>query len=154
MSPFKKESAYLHWPTYIAGIFYHLGIFVSVFLFILIFSGISIPEIVQLIIGGFLVISALSGILILIKRIFNKELRALSNPDDFIFNILVDAFLIFTILFFFLENMEAYYYLSASLLLLYIPLGKLKHALYFFAARYQLGLFYGRRNVWPPVKSK
>jgi hypothetical protein len=42
------------------------------------------------------------------------------------------------------------YFIAISLLFLYFPLGKLKHAIYFFAARYQLGFFYGWRGVWPP----
>ena len=39
--------------------------------------------------------------------------------------------------------------LAAAALFFYLPLGKLKHLVYFFAARYQLGIFYGRRGVWP-----
>ena len=44
------------------------------------------------------------------------------------------------------------YYITASLLFLYLPFGKLKHVVYFFAARYHLGFFYGWRNSWPPSK--
>ena len=33
MSPLKKESAFLHLPTYAAGILYHIGTFLSLFLF-------------------------------------------------------------------------------------------------------------------------
>ena len=35
-----------------------------------------------------------------------------------------------------------------------MTVGKLKHVVYFFAARYHLGFFYGWRNVWPPHKTK
>ncbi len=37
MDPRKKESAYLHLPTYTAGLIYHLGTFVSFLLFALFF---------------------------------------------------------------------------------------------------------------------
>ena len=35
-----------------------------------------------------------------------------------------------------------------------MPLGKLRHAVYYFAARYHLGFFYGWRNVWPNKENK
>jgi hypothetical protein len=43
----------------------------------------------------------------------------------------------------------AYYFIFAGVLFLYLPSGKLKHSLYFFAARYHLGFFYGWRGIWP-----
>jgi hypothetical protein len=47
------------------------------------------------------------------------------------------------------ETFAPYYFICAGLLFLYLPLGKLKHSLYFFAARYHLGFFYGWRGIWP-----
>jgi hypothetical protein len=35
-----------------------------------------------------------------------------------------------------------------------MPLGKLRHVVYYFAARYHLGFFYGWRNVWPNHEKK
>lgn len=186
MSPGKKESAFLHIPTYTAGLFYHLGIFISLLLFFFILSGIfpeGWPAIAQ---SCFLLISVSCGTGILIKRMIKKELRSLSSPDDFISNILVTLFQAFTLLViltplispsssltdqpsnhptilssylpivlsssrsFFLPS----YYLIFTLLMLYLPVGKLRHTLYFFAARYHLGIFFGRRGVWPPGQLK
>lgn len=152
MSPTKKESAYLHLPTYTAGIIYHLGTFLSIFLFVLILFNIAFPEIIKWGISLFLFLSFLSGMGILLKRFFKKELKELSNPDDYISNILVTLFQLMTILFLF--NNTLFYYITTSLLLLYLPVGKLKHTIYFFAARYHLALFFGLRNVWPPKKIK
>lgn len=78
------------------------------------------------------------------------ELRSLSNPDDYLSNILVTLFQAGTILTLYLPEVRASYFILASILFLYIPLGKLKHVIYFFAARYHLGFFYGWRGVWPP----
>ena len=99
MSPLKKESAFLHLPTYSAGLIYH---------------------------------------------------RGLSSPDDYISNILVTIFQFTTALVILIPSCEPVYYFFTGLLLPYFPLGKLKHAVYFFAARYHLGVFFGHRNVWPP----
>jgi len=150
MSPVKKESAYLHLPTYAAGLLYHFGTFLSIFLFLLFLFKIVPQGWFQLGIIGFLTITGLSGLGILIKRMIKKELLALSNPDDFISNILVTAFQLVTALALFNGQYFPVYFIIVSALLLYLPLGKLKHTIYFFAARYHLGFFYGWRGVWPP----
>ncbi len=92
MSPVKKESAFLHLPTYTAGIFYHLGTFLSLLIFIFFIFNTKIEGSLVWIISGFLFITGLCGIGILLKRMIKKELLALSNPDDFISNILVTVF--------------------------------------------------------------
>lgn len=149
MNPFEKESAYLHLPTYTAGIVYHIGTFLSILIFFLLLFSISITGAFQ---WGFLcllAVSSISGLGISIKRITQKKLRFLSNPDDYISNLLVTAFQIFTLIVLINVTFTPYYYICAGLLFLYIPLGKLKHLLYFFAARYHLGFFYGWRGIWP-----
>jgi hypothetical protein len=157
MSPAKKESAYLHLPTYTAGIFYHLGTFLSFFLFFFILVGKIPVGWLAIIITAFLFASAFSGIAIFIKRVVKKELRALSNPDDFISNILVTLFQMVTISLLLVniiplpnwQFMQLPYYFFFAALMLYTPAGKLRHMVYFFAARYHLGYFFGRRGVWP-----
>jgi hypothetical protein len=178
MSPMRKESAYLHLPTYTAGLLYHLGTFLCLFLFYIIFSDTILHEWLAIAIIAFLIISSASGIGILVKRIRKKELLSLSNPDDFISNILVTLFQIATVsILLFLTVLPSYspivqlsnsptvqpsnrptvqllYYLTFTLLMLYLPAGKLRHTVYFFAARYHLGLFFGRRGVWPDSTMK
>jgi len=164
MDPRRKESAWLHLPTYTAGLFYHSGTFLSILLFFFIVSG-NVPQgWFAMVTSTILFISVFSGIFILVKRIFKKELRSLSNPDDYISNTLVTLFQLMTLLIILLPLLPSYsltvlpsyrpivlpsYYLIFTLLMLYLPLGKLRHVVYFFAARYHLGNFYGRRGVWP-----
>ena len=150
MSPAKKESAYLHIPTYVAGIVFHLGAFLSFTLFFVAWFYTPGSGIISLMISGFLLISVICGTGILVKRMFKKTLREISNIDDYISNILVTFLQLVSALWLLNPGLLSWYFLALSLVLLYFPLGKLKHAFYFFAARYQLGLFYGRRGVWPP----
>ncbi len=154
MSPKVKESAYMHMPTYIAGIIYHLGTFLAIFLFFLILFNVWFSGIIMWILAGFLAVSAICGIGILIKRMMKHELRTLSNPDDYISNILVTAFQAITALTLTDVTYLPAYFIITALLLIYFPMGKLKHAVYFFAARYHLGYFYGWRGVWPPKPIK
>ncbi len=148
MSPKKKESAYLHIPTYTAGMIYHLGTFLSIALFFLILIEVNFNLKINIVLSVLLFVSGFCGIGILIKRILKKELKALSNPDDYISNLLVTGFQLITAIH--LLFYTPVYFIIVSIFLLYLPVGKLKHSIYFFAARYHLGFFYGRRGVWPP----
>jgi hypothetical protein len=152
MNPGKKETALLHLPTYFAGIFYHLGTFLSIVLFFLILIHVPVTGMMNHLISLLLLISVACGTGILIKRIVKRGLRDLSSPDDYISNLLVTIFQAMTACVLFMDQLHPVYFLLSSLLLLYFPLGKLKHAIYFFAARYHLGFFYGRRGTWPPAK--
>lgn len=152
MSPFEKESAYLHFPTYFAGIVFHIGTFLSLLLFPIVLFIQKILEysfVLSGILAAILALGALSGAGILIKRLLNKNLKAISGADDYISNILttsaqgVSACLLLTGL------GEGIYFVVFILLLLWIPIGKTRHVLYFFFARYHLGTFYGRRGTWP-----
>ncbi len=149
MDPRKKESAFLHLPTYSAGIILHIATFASLLLFVLLFVR---PEWVAPF-GVLLAIvcftGAVSGLVLLVKRMMDKRLRVISGADDYLSGLLVVVFLIFTALVLLLPEVYAAYMLVSGLLFLYMPVGKLKHAVYFFAARYHLGWFYGSRNVWP-----
>lgn len=149
MNPVKKESAFLHLPSYIAGIIYHLGSFLSILLFILNWFIHFSFGLLSGILAISLMISVCCGIGILIKRIIDINLKNLSNLDDYLSNIFVTSFQLLTALTLIMDTFIPVYYIISSLLLLYFPLGKLKHVIYFFAARYHLGFFYGWRGVWP-----
>lgn len=156
MLPQNKESAYLHIPSYASGMLFHIGTFGSLLLFILSF----IPsfncwltyERIHLILPAILIITCACGYLLFFKRMFSKDLRDLSNPDDFISNAFISTFQLSTLLYLIMptnNGIVIFYYVWCTLLFLYFPLGKLRHAVYYFAARYHLGFFYGWRNVWP-----
>ena len=162
MVPNHKESAYLHIPTFTAGIFFHIGIFISLAVFIFsffvdteIFRHWLVLAILLLLLLFMLVLGAFSGFLLFIKRMFSHKLKDLSTIDDYLSNFLSTLFQLSTGFYLvFGEMFAVYYYISASILLLYLPMGKLRHVIYFFAARYQLGFFYGWRNSWPPSSKK
>ncbi|MDR4987404.1 MAG: hypothetical protein RG741_01020 [Bacteroidales bacterium] len=150
MSPASKESAFLHLPTYTAGIIYHIATCISLAVFVPIFLGMSLPAMPGYLLAFVAFAGSASGWAILIKRISDKKLRKLSNPDDYLSNVLVNVFQLLTGLTLLNSALLPVFLLSAALLFLYMPVGKLKHMIYFFAARYHLGFFYGWRNVWPP----
>ena len=149
MSPRKKESAYLHLPTYIAGIIFHIGTFM-VFLWVIVqFFNINVNHLLRYTLFIFLLMSFACGLSILIKRFLNRKLRSISNLDDFISNVIVTGIHAFAALTLLQNSYVPYLYIYSGLLFLYIPLSKLRHSIYFFPARIQVGRFYGRRGVWP-----
>ncbi|MCF8298395.1 MAG: hypothetical protein K9J13_12685 [Saprospiraceae bacterium] len=152
MSPTKKETAFLHLPTYSAGILFHIGTFLSIFLLAVHFVGINIPEALSYTIVAILAVSIISIVSIFIKRIVNSKSRAMSNADDYFSNFLIIGFQVISCLVLVMDNLLPLLFIYSSVMLLYIPLGKLKHTVYFFAARIQLGRFYGFRGVWPAAK--
>ena len=174
MLPMQKESAYKHLPTYTAGIFFHIGSFLALFIFLLLFFDAVWVFFFQYqwfsaLMALYLWFSSCCGIGLIVKRLTSKKLKPISNVDDYLSVIVVTLFHIMTALLFtvfaFHDIFHEYfssavhggiicaYFLSAALLFIYLPLGKLKHAVYYFAARYHLGFFYGRRGTWPPKKN-
>ena len=148
MSPQKKETAYLHLPTYTAGILFHLGTFLSFAWLFISFFDLVLPQWTIDVSSLFLVVSAICGISILFKRLTKTSLKNLSNPDDYISNILVTGFHILSFINLILHTFPVLAIFS-SILFIYIPIGKLRHTVYFFTSRIHLGFFYGWRGVWP-----
>ena len=156
MMPANKESAYMHLPTYAAGIIYHLGTFLSLLLFVLSLFNLNAyyPQWLSLALAACLLVSGVCGTVLLIKRFVNKNLHSLANPDDYLSNFFTTLLHFATACYLAFAgcccSVPYIYYISATLLLVYMPFGKLRHVVYYFAARYHLGFFYGWRNVWPP----
>lgn len=162
MMPTEKESAYLHLPSYAVGMLFHIGLFCSLLFFVLSFfpffnSWISSGCNWHLILAIPPAVATVCGLILFFRRLLSKDLKVLSMPDDFISTGLVTLFLLMTtlnMLFSTVSAVNTIYYISSILLLLYLPLGKLRHVVYYFAARYHLGFFYGWRNVWPNHEKK
>ena len=152
MSPFKKETGNKHWATYAAGVFFHFGIFLAFKHVVLLFFDITLPDAIRTALAAVFLAAGLCGAGILIKRVVLPKMRALSNPDDYFSNILVTGFLMLSSMAVFYSGLIAVLYGYTAFLFLYMPFGKLKHAVYFVPARLYLGLFYGKRGVWPPPK--
>ena len=149
MLPWKKETARRHLPSYALGIGYHVGVFLGFASLVLIFLDASLPPGTQAAVVVLLALAALCGLALLVKRIATSRMRYLSNPDDYFSNALVTGFLTMAVATLLSEGVAPWYFVYAGVVLLYIPVGKLRHAVYFGLARVYLGLFYGRRGVWP-----
>jgi len=149
MMPWKKETASRHFLSYAMGMAYHAGVFLSFIWLVLVFFDIGLPQILRTLSALVIAVGALGGLSLLIKRALTPEMRYFSNPDDYFSNLIVSGFLVLTAMALRYEGLAPAYLIYSGVLYLYIPVGKLRHSIYFALARVYLGLFYGRRGVWP-----
>ena len=153
MLPWKKESARLHWLVYVRGVLFHIGIFtfivllfVSLFLNVTNLSG-------SVAFSPFLGFGLISGIAALIARFTDRNLRALSKPDDYISLVLINLVLLSGLAFVLNITSRTVYWGFVSVLCLYLPWSKVPHVAYFFFSRTVFGVMFGRRGVLPAVKT-
>lgn len=149
MSPLKKESAYMHLPAYTAGIIFHLALFTAIINLFISWAAPLSASWYRLVMAIILLSGAVGGLYLFIKRVVKEQMRLLSNPDDYISNLLVTFFMALSCLSLYFTQAVPFLYLFASIMILYIPVSKLRHSFYFFSSRVALGLFYGQRGVWP-----
>lgn len=154
MMPWEKDSARQHIVTYIGGVLYHLGVFAAFLFLILNIFPVDLSDSWKAIIVTPVIIGLLAGLGLFMKRLTTGYLRAISKPDDFISNLLVDIFLLMTAASVYESGMVNLSLVSAILLLLYIPVGKIRHCFFFFVSRLTFGRYFGRRGVLPHTKSE
>jgi hypothetical protein len=153
MMPWEKESTRLHFLTYIAGIFYHIGIFVAFAILLAKIFNLKISSPFLEILRLFLTIGLLSGLGLLFKRILKPHARRLSQPDDFGANIFVNVFLAACLAASLRSDLTSFFLAYSIFLFIYIPTGKIRHCFFFFYSRILFGLFFGRRGVLPPRRA-
>ncbi len=149
MMPWAKESARQHLLTYFTGIVYHLGIASGFVILIATITSWQLAESLKITMIVLSLLGAIAGIGLLAKRAVTLSLRAISTPDDVIANGLVTVFLIAAASVLWLPQFTTAYLLITTLLLVYIPLGKIRHCFLFFFSRIAFGRFFGRRGVLP-----
>jgi hypothetical protein len=82
-------------------------------------------------------------------RIAEHNLRGLSLPDDHFAVWLTTLFITVAGLAVINDAFIIPMYIVSAITFIYIPLGKIRHCLYFFFSRVFFGKFFGRRAVFP-----
>ncbi|UCC41064.1 MAG: hypothetical protein JSV96_06450 [Candidatus Aminicenantes bacterium] len=152
MMPWEKESAAKHLPTYIAGLLYHIGLFLALFyLFFLVFS-LELDNTIILLLRISFSLALLCGLALIGKRILLPTMKKISCPDDFFANAIVDLFLLLSLWHTYTTSIAPAFFLVSIIMFLYIPVGKIRHCVFFFYTKILYGLFYGRRGILPPTR--
>ena len=153
MVPWAKESVMMNLPSYTAGMTFHAGVFTAFGLLLAAIIGLGLPSFVIFLARVLTLAGAVSGLSLFVKRLVKPQLRGLSSPDDFLANLLTSIFVLLAFASTFNQAMEVLWMIEAIILLLYVPVGKIRHCLFFFTTRYHLGTFFGRRGTFPPSGS-
>jgi len=143
-----KESVSLHRPTMAGGALYHMAIFAG--LAYVLWT--ALPLRISPPLWAFrplLLVGAVVGLSLFVKRTAKTHLRRLSCPDDFFANLFVDLFLVLALLHAYVPALEPALMAVSILLFVYIPLGKIRHCFFFFYTRLVFGLHFGRRGALP-----
>jgi len=152
--PWEKESARLHLGAYLGGIVYHLGVFAGFGILGALTFGVNLPPLVRTafrLAGG---LGLAAGLGLLAKRAVKPHARRLSCPDDFGANILVDIFLAAALAASFRAEAVPLFLGYSIFLLLYVPVGKIRHCFFFFLSRISFGRIFGWRGALPPPRGE
>ncbi len=149
MMPWAKESTRIHLIAYLRGIGFHIGIFAAIGAVILSPFWGYLPPLLSLLLFWVLILGALLGAAGGVMRIAEHNLRGLSLPDDHFAVWLTTLFIAVAGLAVLNEAFMIPMYIVSAITFVYVPLGKIRHCLYFFFSRLFFGKFFGRRAVFP-----
>ena len=147
MAPWAKESTRLHWLAYLRGIGFHVGIFAGLAALVLSPAWALLPALARWLLAAGVGLGAACGAAGGLARWLEPGLRALSTIDDHIAVWLVTLFLAACAAALLAPSWLPAFYVTSALMLIYAPLGKIRHCLYFFFSRRFFGQFIGRRGV-------
>jgi hypothetical protein len=149
MLPAHKESVKLHPVEFGLGVVLHAGVFAAL-------AQVAATAIAPAASGKWhfvmtplAVIGLAAGLTLLVRRAHSVELRAINVPDDYLANAATCGLLALAAVAPLLGELPLLTY--AVLLLVYLPLGKLRHCVFFFVARGDFGRRLGYRGVYPPA---
>jgi hypothetical protein len=148
-APTAKESASLHLLSYLAGIVYHLAIFAALARLAASVLPVAVPLAANTTLAVMFTLGLACGLALLAKRTVDARVRGISVPDDFLANLLVDAVLAAALAASLHPGLVPLFRVIGALLLLYAPLGKLRHMLFLLTSRSWSGAYFGRRGVRP-----
>ena len=151
--PWAKESARQHFPSYAAGIVFHLGLFAGLGrLAFSLWPGMW-PGWADAGLAVVLSAALVCGLGLLVKRQRDATLRAVSTPEDSGANLLANLFLAAGCVAALRPAWLPAFQVVGAALLLYAPLGKLRHMLFLLTSRRYWGVYFGRRGVRPAPRS-
>ncbi len=149
MMPWAKESTRRHALAYLRGVGFHLTVFLSLALFLASpWLGL-VPGPVRIGLAALCGLGSLLAFLGFLSRFIEKSLKAISTPDDYFAVLLVSLFLAGAAAMLLDLSLLPLFYLASALLFFYMPLGKIRHCIYFAFSRIFFGRFFGRRAVLP-----
>ncbi len=149
MAPWAKESTRRHWVAYLRGIIFHVGIFLGLGILLVSPWMATFPGMIRTLLAFATGVGALLGLAGFALRIVERNLKALSTPDDYFAVLMVSAFLAASSAWLAGWVSLPVFYIVSGLMLVYAPFSKIRHCIYFAYSRLFFGRFVGTRAVLP-----
>ena len=156
--PWVKDTFSRNPLIYIGGGLFHLGLLAVIFLgapHMLVWKsllGFGWPTLALPIVDWLAAISIIGMLILLINRIINPVLKLISGPAEYlawlvVFVPMVTGYIMTHHLWFPYEELFSLHMLSVDLLLIWIPLSRISHFMFYFFARTIHGQEFGKRGV-------
>lgn len=154
MTPAHKESVRLHPAEFALGLVMHVGVIACIVavILLLVWPAGGARLLVLLRLPATVALGA--GICLLLRRCLSPLLRRLSTPDDYLAILATCGLLACCALPAVDTDGQLIRLIYAALLFAYLPLGKLRHAVFFFVARGDYAYRLGYRGVYPPARAR
>jgi nitrate reductase gamma subunit len=158
MLPWRKETAGRHPFKFVIGVTMHIGVFAAGVSLLLSFNSVATAVARALPFGigelrhvllAFVVLGFVAAVYLFFRRMFSRNLRAMSSAEDFIAILATCGFLGLTAAWLLHPPMLPVARIFAAAVFIYMPFGKLRHVVFFFAARGSYGAKLGARGVYP-----
>ncbi len=147
MAPWAKESTRIHMLAYTRGIAFHVGIFAGLAALVASPWFDAIPFVIRGLFAVIIGFSATMGAAGGVMRVAEHNLRGISTRDDHASVWLVSLWLAATASALISNAFVPAMYVVGAAMLLYAPISKIRHCIYFYFARLFYGLHIGRRGV-------
>ena len=149
MLPRHKETIRNHPVKFLIGVLMHIGVFIAIFKVLLLLFLPELGAVSPVILGIVLGLAAICGFYLFIRRVTSVELKAMSSPEDYISILLTLGFILMALVHELSLIASGVFLIYSAILFFYLPLGKLRHALFFFIARADYGSRLGYRGTYP-----
>jgi hypothetical protein len=150
MTPAHKETIRRHPVKFAIGLVMHIGVILVLLGVVVVVvsppAGFRVLPFTLPIVG----LALPAGVYLFIRRIVSADLRAMSVMDDYVAIVASCGLLVLVLLCPLGAQPQLAFLIYAGLLFVYLPLGKLRHAVFFFIARGDYGRRLGHRGVYPP----
>lgn len=154
MQPAHKESVKNHPIEFATGLVLHAGVLTTLVGVVLLLVWPSGGLWLLALMRPLAALALLAGLCLLVRRVWSLTLRAMSVGDDYLAIAACCGLLAWVVAGQLGGQNQPGFLIYAGLLLLYLPLGKLRHAVFFFVARADLGRRLGYRGVYPPAPAE
>jgi hypothetical protein len=146
-APWIKESARRHLIAYLAGVVFHVAAFAAVVVAV----ASTVPALnadePRPLVAALFGAGLAAGLGLFARRVAEAQLRQLSVPDDFVANLLVSGLLATATAAALQPHLIEAQRVAAAVLLLYLPVGKLRHMVFLVISRWRVARTMGRRGV-------